>query len=493
MSEQKVTRLHPITLIINFVSQIKGFVIPAAVLLVSTFSSLTFDPNEKFFVKTLIYTGIMALLVILFAVFSWIKWRKFVYWFEDGELRIEYGLFVKKKRYIPFERIQTLNYKESIFHRIFKLVRVEIETAGDSSGSSEGELTAITREQAEQIEIEMNKAKNKVIHSDDEDSEEVTIEKVPAKKSIYKMTNKELILLASTSSSMGLLFASVFAIGSQFNDLIPYEQIYGEMQNIIKFGVVFIIVIVLLLILFAWIVAVALAYIVNYNFKIEELDDKIFISKGLLEKKSLTMPLYRIQGIRIVENPIRQIFGYCRVVVDSAGGTGDEKEDTVVLLPFIKKKEAVKILQTLFPQYIVEDKFVKVPRKSLFRYLMLPIYFLVIPIAAVSYFFYPYGLFSLIIVPIWMIMKFWQYKTAGFAMTDLQLTIVYRFISKSTVIISKNRIQAMTMKQSFFAERKDIATNKINIMSGMAGFTAKTKHFAKEDQEQMLEWYKPNA
>ena len=41
-----------------------------------------------------------------------------MYWFEDSELRVEYGLFVKKKRYIPFDRIQSLNYKEGIFHQI---------------------------------------------------------------------------------------------------------------------------------------------------------------------------------------------------------------------------------------------------------------------------------------------------------------------------------------------------------------------------------------
>lgn len=46
----------------------------------------------------------------------------------------------------------------------------------------------------------------------------------------------------------------------------------------------------------------------------------------------------RVQGIRIIENPIRQLFGYCRVIIDSAGGSGDEKEDQVVLLPFIKRK-----------------------------------------------------------------------------------------------------------------------------------------------------------
>ena len=38
--------------------------------------------------------------------------------------------YLLKKRYIPFERIQSLNYNEGVFHRIFGLVKVQVETAG---------------------------------------------------------------------------------------------------------------------------------------------------------------------------------------------------------------------------------------------------------------------------------------------------------------------------------------------------------------------------
>ena len=73
---------------------------------------------------------IFGVLIIVFFTTGIIKWKRFVYWFEDDELRIEYGLFVKKKRYIPFDRIQSLDYTEGILHRPLKLVKVKVETAG---------------------------------------------------------------------------------------------------------------------------------------------------------------------------------------------------------------------------------------------------------------------------------------------------------------------------------------------------------------------------
>ncbi len=111
------------------------------------------------FLKTLLLLGIWIVVAVLAVVSGIIRWRTFVYWFEDGELRVKYGLFVKKKRYIPFERIQSLNYNEGIFHRLFGLVKVQIETAGSKDGKPEAELTAIRKAAADAIELEMRRAK----------------------------------------------------------------------------------------------------------------------------------------------------------------------------------------------------------------------------------------------------------------------------------------------------------------------------------------------
>lgn len=494
MSKQQVTRLHPITIIVNFVKQIKSFIVPLIIILVGRGLNFTINPEDKDFYSTLISAGIILLFLTIVVIVSIIKWRKFVFWFEDGELRIEYGLFVKKKRYIPFERIQTLNYKEGVLHRLFKLVKVEIETAGEKSGDAEGVLTAITREQANSIEEEMRLSKQqKNLVNLEEEQEEVPIEIIePEKKLIYRMTNKELILLASTSSSMGLLFSALAAIFSQFNDIIPYEEIYGEVQNIARFGVLVVTALVLFVVLLSWIVAIAISYVVNYGFTLEQSDNKLLISKGLLEKKRITVPMHRIQGIRLIENPLRQLFGYCRVVIDTGGSSGDEKEDSVVLLPFTKKKQAIDLLEILFPEYDWQLQQRKVPKKALVRYLLKPVYILAIPIAAISYFVYPYGLFSLILIPIFVSLAYWQYRTAGFAIDDLQLTLTYRVLSRTTFITSKRRIQSMTLKQNFFAERKDIATNEVNIMSGSNDFVGYAKHFDVKDMQDMMNWYKPN-
>ena len=82
---------------------------------------------------------------------------------------------MKKKRYIPFDRIQSLDYTEGILHRPLKLVKVKVETAGSSSArKSEAELTAITKEEASRIEAEIAEAKKKKKDYPDRGEEKMT-------------------------------------------------------------------------------------------------------------------------------------------------------------------------------------------------------------------------------------------------------------------------------------------------------------------------------
>ncbi|UJF27424.1 PH domain-containing protein [Planococcus sp. 107-1] len=154
-------KLHPISALINFLKGLKELLIPFLVIFgVNLFRdggiSGMFSNGWQGLIP-LIIGGAVLLFILVGGI---VKWKRFVYWFEDGELRIEYGLFVKKKRYIPFDRIQSLNYTEGIFHRPLGLVKVKVETAGTGkTGEAEAELTAISREDADRIEEKMEEAK----------------------------------------------------------------------------------------------------------------------------------------------------------------------------------------------------------------------------------------------------------------------------------------------------------------------------------------------
>src|SRR5690606_18343943 len=119
-------------------------------------------------------------------------------------------------RYIPFERIQSLNYTEGIFHRPFNLVKVRVETAGSGkAGEAEAELTAINRSDADRIETEMENAKRRFVPAmGPHELEKEVAEQAPAMqkkelKTLYRMSMKELLILATTSGGIGVVISAV--------------------------------------------------------------------------------------------------------------------------------------------------------------------------------------------------------------------------------------------------------------------------------------------
>ncbi|MER2108151.1 MAG: PH domain-containing protein [Solibacillus sp.] len=482
MSNEKY-KLHPVTAIINSVKALKDLIVPIVIIVLANGFNVNFDINSEHFFSEMLPLLILSLLVVWSLMSGIIKWLTFRYWFEDNELRVEYGLFVKKKRYIPFERIQSLNYKEGIFHRMFGLVQVLVETAGSKTGRPEAELTAVTKQNADEIELRMKQAEKGFV-------EEVQ-EEIPQRTIIHQMTTGELLLHATTSSGIGVVLAGIFAAVTQFSEFIPFNAIYNEMAIVVQYSVVLIAFLIAVALTIAWLISVIITFINYYQFTVATEQDRIIVTRGLLEKKRLTIPLQRVQAIKIVENPVRQMLGLCAVIVESAGGgfKGDTDKKTI-LMPLTSKHTAFEALQNLLPDFDFSAEVEVVPPKRARPFFYRVDFAWLVPvIGLVSYFFYPYGLFSLLLVVPIILLGYWQYRTTGYKITGQQIIIVSRLISRVTFVVQKKRIQMTESRQSYFQKRKQLSSCRIVVMSGMTGATAEVSHLEQQHVDRILDWY----
>ena len=60
----------------------------------------------------------IPILLILFIAYGILYWLGYVFYISGQELRVEYGVLVRKKRYIPFERIQTVQISAGVLQRL---------------------------------------------------------------------------------------------------------------------------------------------------------------------------------------------------------------------------------------------------------------------------------------------------------------------------------------------------------------------------------------
>ncbi|MDG5472830.1 PH domain-containing protein [Jeotgalibacillus sp. ET6] len=492
MSEEK--RLHPVSAVINFVKALKEALIPLVVLVFLN------QGDRDSLLDYLPFVGMGVFMIIILFV-GILKWWRFTYRVEEGELRIEYGLFVKKKRYIPFERIQSLNYSEGILHRPLKLVKIKVETAGSSNSlESEAELTAITKEEANELNSFIAKAKKKLKESGAVDENGLPIEE-PAEeekeaegKVLYKMSVKDLVIMATTSGGAGVVISGILIFLSQFSEFIPFETVADEFLEVVQSGVLFVAVMIFLVLFFAWVIAVAMTFIRYASFTVRLVEKDLIITRGLLEKKQTTIPLNRIQGIRFNQNLLREPFKYASVTIESAGGSALEKDsNTIRLLPMIRSAEAPKILEEILPEYEWSTDFTGAPKRSIFRYMFWNLFFISFVIAPVSYFFYPLGLLSLLLYPIMAGLSWLQYKNAGYRLSEDQLTMQYRVFDKQIVYLKKKRIQSLELKETWFQRKGRVATLSATIKSYLAGSENTVKHLDVKDVEKVMEWYQPEG
>lgn len=482
-----MNRLHPISAIITSAKAFKSMIFPLIIIIATNGFHFSLNFHSDNFWRTFFLFGVWGVGAILALVSGIVKWRTFVYWFEDGELRIKYGLFVKKKRYIPFERIQSLNYNEGIFHRIFGLVKVQVETAGSKDRKPEVELTAIRKSAADVIELEMRRAKNQV--NEQMNDEQSLIEEVSV-PTIYHMSIRDLLILAITSGGIGVVLSGVAAIISQLSDIIPYEEIFSELADFAKIGAFLVALTVIVSLILAWFVSFVITLINYYEYTVRIEDEKLIITKGLIEKKRITLPLNRIQAIRIVENPVRQLFGYATVVVESAGGNGGEGNDKkITLFPLIQKQDCLGTLEQLFPQLNWRPEFIYSPERARPFFYRIDFVWLIPIIGACSYFLYPYGLLSLLLMPLTILIGIWQHKSAGYMIDGKQLTMQYRVFSRTTFFMEKKRIQSIETTQTYFQKRKGVTSVKATVMSGMTGMAGNVRNLEQQDAETILSWY----
>ena len=446
MSEQ--ARLHPAAIILNTLKILKDAFLPfVAIIFIG-------DADDGWWINIImafIYMGAST-------VSGFVKWLTFFYHIENDGIRIHSGVFIKKKRYISFERIHSVDMTEGLLQRLFGLVKLTIDTAGSSDKEGEAVLSAITRAEAIRISelIEGSKAGSKGEDAADEPAEQP----IKSEKTVFTMSHKQILIMALTSGRIGVVFAGAFALLGQLGDKVFIDRIFEEVQAAMAvFSIIFLVVVILAILAVTYAIAVIWMMLKYANFTVKKREGDLIITHGLLERRQLTIPMEKIQAVRVVESVIRQPFNLATVYLETASGSAEELEKSeTMLFPLISRKRLGQLLNQILGQYTIDTSITPLPKKALPRYIMRQLMFW-IPAAGVAiYFFRPIGYLSIAFVFIGAAWGYLSYRAAGWGLEGKQLTLRFRRISKHTYIARKERIQSFTTSQSWFQQKSGLGT-----------------------------------
>ncbi|MFC3039302.1 PH domain-containing protein [Virgibacillus xinjiangensis] len=472
MSEPK--RMHPAGILFNFFKVLRETIFPIV------FGFVTFR-NESMIYFLLAGAAVLVIMIVS----SILSWYRFTYRVEDGELRIEYGVFIRKKRFISVNRIQSIDLTSGVIHRVFGLTKVQIETAG-SGMQAEASLKAVKLPEAEQLRDELkSKLEGDLEESLDRAEEE-------SEDSSHRITFQRLFLAGTTSGSAGVVLAVFAFFFSQIQQFIPERFYDSTVDWVVGLSIVLLVGFGILVLLLLWVLGIAGTMLKYGNFTITKKGDELFITRGLLEKKQITIPLKRIQAVGFAESPIRQPFGYASVFAEVAGGSLDKGEEfSTVLFPIMKREEVEPFLQDILPDYAgIQEGFEPLPRRAGKFYMLRAVLPFLLVGAVIWFVFSPLLWAVLLLATAALCYGYLQYRDTGFLVKGNRLSMRYRTFGRITVRMFHKRVQAFEIRQHKLQQMQSLATQKVSIIGKFgAGKHYYLKQLDESDAIRLAEWY----
>jgi putative membrane protein len=453
--------LHPVAMLIGAIKSVRrwisGLAIPSVVLLMSQGFSL---PTVTLFLLVLLIVAALA------ALWGFLSWRATTYAVTSNSFRLRRGVFQKSERTIPLEHVQSVDTVQGVIQRIFGVYEVRIETAGGGVSEPDASLSALDRDAARALRREIQ-------GSQKEESEEA-----PGPTILRWLSTSELLVAGATSGQIGVAF-SVLAVGSQFlDDFLSEDFVRRLVETFAPNWLMVVLILVPAGALLAWLLAIAGTVLAYADFTLSREGDFLYIKRGLLERREATIPLARIQAVRISEGLLRQPFGLASLRVESAG-YGEDAGVSATLFPLLPRDEVQGFLAVAAPDFAVDTVLKPLPRRALRRYVFrATIPALLVFVAALVCFIVlgsALWFLSLLLIPPSAAFGWLRYRDAGWALEGDHLMVRHRRLGRKTTVAPRRRLQSRSVASSPFQRRLKLATFVAEVASGSGGSTLRVK------------------
>jgi len=290
-----------------------------------------------------IVAGVLGL-ALLAGGAGYVSWRFTRFVIDDEELRIETGVLFKTSRKIAFERIQSVDIIQPLAARLFGLAELRIEAGAGDSGIR---LRYLSRTKSARLRdyllARAHGSAARLADTVDGPARDVLFDSGVADKTLVTILPGALVgsFLLSTEFLVPTLVVVVFAVGAAVSG-IGFVALGGIIP--MALGVFSL---------------VSRRVIAMFHFTLAESSRGLRVTRGLTNLTSQSVPVDRIQGVRLCQPVLWKPFGWWRVDVDIVGYGSNDREDssggaTSVLLPVASQAQVRLALSRVLPGFRVD-------------------------------------------------------------------------------------------------------------------------------------------
>ena len=472
-------RLHPAWMVIGAIGWLRALGLPLLLAVISGGGALSL----------VVYAAGSAVAVVVGAL-QLASWMRFRYAVVGDELRVISGLIARRERLVPAERIQAVDFNESLLQRLFGVVGVKIETAAGGSAESDVTLQALTRRDAQALRERLLTATGRAWAAGTRATADPAAGAIAAAPDsaqvIRSLSPGALVIAGATSGRIGPALALVVA-GLQFIDDIfgrPLPALLGfEAPGFTLAGALLLLAI---LAAGAWLLAIAGTVLTFAGFELRPDGDRLLISHGLLDRRRRTVPMARIQAVRVSEGVLRQPFGLAAVTFESAG-YGRDTAGSGVLFPLLRRADVPALLRVACPALAIDldaTALTTLPARARRRYLLAPVWWVLaaaLLIAAVGAlapgpaWWWGLPLLGLMLPAAFLGLA--RYRDSGWTLDSAGRLIVRgRGFARETAIVARRRLQQREVRRGPLQRRARLATFSAAVAAGGSGARITVKH-----------------
>ncbi|WP_040982570.1 PH domain-containing protein [Oceanobacillus jeddahense] len=443
--------------------------------------------NSDFWLFT--YGRFAIVLLFLFILLAIpMRWLTSKFKIGNKNLQLNRRFLITSSRTIPYATIQHTRQKATLFHRMFHMTSLTLETS-TTGGNSTIIFHVLKQEEVQEIEKYIREKKDINIseHNDEENlldpaSENVQTDKDKANRVVHFSPTAYDIFKASLAS---FSFIAVFPIAwSLMSNFIQLFSIGGKVEDvftdILGSWPWWVMLIFLILMILVAIAAGGVLTIYRYGkYEITSDFEKIYITQRFSERTTFSISKVNVQAVHIHQSVIKRILGLAEIKLICAGSTGREDAEVNRLYPFLPVQRAYTMVEEMLPSYQVTSVMNRLPKNAWWIQMLKPSWFWII---ATGFLYYvkpdflglevPWWILSIlmfILIMVSRLLYFYQtrytinksmvqFKTGGFntsvflstknKVVELQLTrhIVQQKLGLASIVISNHAKPVMQTK-----------------------------------------------
>ncbi|MFO7893736.1 MAG: PH domain-containing protein [Longimicrobiales bacterium] len=417
---------------------------------------------------------ILAIPSLGFAVAQWLAFR---YRLDDDELIIDSGVLSRRRRVIPLARIQNVDLKRSALERLAGVAELRLETAS-GGGETEASLAVLHLDEALSLRAELRTRRARTAPQD-ADAEADGAMAGEDEETLLQLSVTDLVVAGATSNEAGLIAAGLATLMEILNDFGGFERVDVWLESTLgqptELGVTDTILVfaglVVGFIVLGWLVSIVAHVVRFHGFTLTRSGNDLRREYGLFSRHHTTVPLERVQVVRIEETLLRRLLGLAALKIETAGAGPQQRENAQgggaeAYVPITRRPDVGRLIRAVFEDARFEDVELNpvhpVSRRRSFVRLAVPIALG----ATIAAWLDPRSAALLaLLIPAWFFARA-QYRARAWARTDRYAIARGGVLTRTHAIIPDRKIQTLHLRATPFQRRLGLTTLMIDTAGG---------------------------